>query len=220
MWRVQIVKQQNKSTAVMARRFENAQSLDDFPTPPWATRALIEHILNNDPSLKEQTCVEPACGRGYMAAALEEYFGQVHSSDIHNYGYGCVSDFLLSDPDIKYDWLITNPPFNLAESFIRKGLSKVKVGLAVLVRTMFIEGVGRHTRLFSEKPPTIVAQFSERVPIVKGRLDANASSATGYAWLVWKTDSQDQTRLMWVPPCRKMLEKVTDYPFLDHCTKY
>lgn len=213
------MKQQNKSTAVMARRFENAQSLDDFPTPPWATRALIEHILNNDPSLKGQTCVEPACGRGYMAAALKEYFGQVHSSDIHNYGYGFVSDFLLSDPDIKYDWLITNPPFNLAESFIRKGLSKVEVGLAVLVRTMFIEGVGRHTRLFSEKPPSIVAQFSERVPIVKGRLDANASSATGYAWLVWKKASIDQTRLMWVPPCRKMLEKVTDYPFFDHCTK-
>lgn len=214
------MKQQNKSTAVMARRFEDAQSLDDFPTPPWATRALIEHILNNDPALKEQTCLEPACGRGYMASALDEYFGQVQASDIHNYGYGCVNNFLLSDPDIKYDWLITNPPFNLAESFIRKGLPKVKVGLAVLVRTMFIEGVGRHARLFSEKPPSIVAQFSERVPIVRGRLDSSASSATGYAWLVWKTDSRDQTRLMWVPPCRKMLEKATDYPTPRDGTKW
>jgi len=84
---------------------------------------------------------------------------------------------------------------------------------------MFIEGVGRHTRLFSEHPPNIVAQFSERVPIVRGRLDASASSATGYAWLVWKTASIEQTRLMWVPPCRKMLEKGADYPILGHCTR-
>ena len=29
----------------MAQRVESKDSLDDFPTPPWATRALIEHII-------------------------------------------------------------------------------------------------------------------------------------------------------------------------------
>ena len=33
------------STAVMARRVEAPDSLDFFPTPPWATRALVEHVL-------------------------------------------------------------------------------------------------------------------------------------------------------------------------------
>jgi hypothetical protein len=33
---------QNTSHAVMAQRSEAKDSLDDFPTPPWATRALIE----------------------------------------------------------------------------------------------------------------------------------------------------------------------------------
>jgi hypothetical protein len=32
---------QNTSHAVMAQRVEPAHSLDDFPTPPWATRALL-----------------------------------------------------------------------------------------------------------------------------------------------------------------------------------
>ena len=36
---------QNKSHAVMAQRSEAKDSLDDFPTPPWATRALLEHVL-------------------------------------------------------------------------------------------------------------------------------------------------------------------------------
>jgi len=36
---------QNTSHAVMAQRFEAKDSLDDFPTPPWATRALLEHVI-------------------------------------------------------------------------------------------------------------------------------------------------------------------------------
>ncbi|MGH8525505.1 MAG: SAM-dependent methyltransferase, partial [Gammaproteobacteria bacterium] len=31
---------QNTSHAVMAQRLEPKDSFDDFPTPPWATRAL------------------------------------------------------------------------------------------------------------------------------------------------------------------------------------
>ena len=33
---------QNVSTAVMQRRIEPHDSLDFFPTPPWATRALVK----------------------------------------------------------------------------------------------------------------------------------------------------------------------------------
>jgi len=47
--------------------------------------------------------------------------------------------------------------------------------------------------------------------MVKGRLDAKASTATGYAWIVWEKNVQAQPRLMWVPPCRKKLERVGDY---------
>ena len=47
--------------------------------------------------------------------------------------------------------------------------------------------------------------------MVKGRLDAKATTATGYAWLVWEKDSNETKRLMWVPPCRKALERQGDY---------
>lgn len=36
---------QNRSHAVMAQRIEAPDSRDDFPTPPWATRALLAHVL-------------------------------------------------------------------------------------------------------------------------------------------------------------------------------
>lgn len=35
---------QNCSSAVMQQRSEPRDSLDDFPTPPWATRALCEWL--------------------------------------------------------------------------------------------------------------------------------------------------------------------------------
>jgi hypothetical protein len=49
----------------------------------------------------------------------------------------------------------------------------------MLVRTVFIEGVGRYERLFKPFLPAKVAQFTERVPMVKGRIDKKAPTATG-----------------------------------------
>ena len=40
--------EQNTSHAVMAQRHESLDSLDDFPTPPWATRALLEHVIGDE----------------------------------------------------------------------------------------------------------------------------------------------------------------------------
>ena len=81
----------------------------------------------------------------------------------------------------------------------------------MLTRTVFIESVGRYSRLFSKQPLSIFAQFTERVPMVKGRLDAKASTATGYCWLVWEKATTEKPHLVWVPPCRKQQKKAGDY---------
>lgn len=196
----------------MAQRIEPPHSLDDFPTPPWATRALIELILTQH-SLHDLTCLEPACGAGHMAKALQEYFRKVISSDIYDYGFGRQSDF-LADNLIKeqINWIITNPPFRLAEEFALKALQIASTGVAIFARTVFIESIGRYENLFRQFPPTIVAQFTERVPLIKGRLDRKATTATGYCWLVWKKEVEKKSpELLWIPPCRRQLERSSDY---------
>lgn len=203
---------QNTSHAVMAQRVEPKDSLDDFPTPPWASRALTRHVLPNSETLRNMSCLEPACGGGHMAKPLSESFGTVSAADIADYGYGRVQDFLSPHAIEPVDWIITNPPFRLAENFLHKSLGIVSVGVAVLVRTVFLESVGRYERLFQKCPPTIVAQFAERVPMVKGRLDPKASTATAYAWFVWIQGYEVPTQLVWIPPCRKELEQPDDYP--------
>lgn len=201
---------QNTSHAVMAQRVEPGDSLDDFPTPPWASRALIEHVIGPD-RVRDLDCLEPACGRGHMAAAMGEYFARVTASDVAFYGYAPPRDFLSYSDDEQFDWVITNPPFRLAEDFAVHALERARVGVALLVRTVFIESVGRLERVFSRFPPTYVAQFAERVPMVKGRVDQKASTATGYAWIVWEKPLADHTRLVWIPRTRKALERDSDY---------
>jgi hypothetical protein len=109
--------------------------------------------------------------------------------------------------------VITNPPFKLAEQFVFEGLRVAKVGVALLTRTVFIESAGRYERLFKDTPPSTMAQFAERVPMVKGRLDKNATTATGYAWLIWLKENRENKapELEWIKPCRRALEKTKDY---------
>ncbi len=203
---------QNTSHAVMSQRSESKESLDNFPTPPWATRALLKHILADDNEFSSQSCLEPACGQGHMVMPLREYFGKVDYYDVDDYGFGPLEDFLTAKHEIEsYDWVITNPPFNLAEQFIAKALPIARKGVAMLTRTVFLEGIGRYERIFSTNPVSIFAQFSERVPMVKGRLDRKASTATAYAWLIWEKDWRSDPLLKWIPPCRKELEKDLDY---------
>ncbi|MEC9346084.1 MAG: methyltransferase [Pseudomonadota bacterium] len=213
--------------ATRAQRSEAHDSLDFFPTPPWATRALIEHVLVGGgwrkDQLAEHVCWEPACGADHMVNPLAEYFAEVIGTDVHDHGPALLHDFLMPflPPIVKArpgpHWIITNPPFRLGQQFILRALEIASEGVCMLVRTQFLEGIQRHQELFLPHPPLMVAPFVERVPMVKGRLDRGASTATAYAWLVWagrraspKRFSTD-TKLRWIPACRRALERDEDY---------
>lgn len=203
---------QNKSSAVMQQRTEAHDSLDDFPTPPWATRALCETLKITFDGHRIFNCREPASNRGHMVKPLGEYFLDVIASDIHDYGVGHLVVDYLFQPLQSVDWVITNPPFRLAEQFITKALSEATEGVAVIVRTAFLESVGRYNSLFSKTPPSHVLQFSERVVMHKGKLSAKGSTATAYCWIVWnKRKLHSPTQFGWIPPCRKRLERASDY---------
>lgn len=196
----------------MAQRIEPSDSRDDFPTPPWATRALMEHVVGAE-AARGKTCLEPASGRGYMARPLAEYFQTVDAFDAYPYGYAGIRDFLTFPYEVgSHDWVVTNPPFRLAEEFVDRAFGVARRGVAILARTVFLESVGRFDRIFRDRPPTYFAQFTERVPMVKGRVDPKASTATGYAWFVWDFSANETgTRVIWIPPCRKKLERSLDY---------
>jgi hypothetical protein len=56
----------------------------------------------------------------------------------------------------------------------------------------------------------LIAPFVERVPMVKGRWDPDASTATCYAWFVWVRDTAPRAPF-WIPPgCRTALTRADD----------
>lgn len=211
-----------RSSAVMARRREPPDSLDWFPTPPWATRAGIEALSASLPAdapmLSEMAALDPCCGDGAMARPMAEYFRFVAATDVFDYGWGHeVRDFAMPWPALDAapwaDVILMNPPFRLGLEFIHAALRRSRVACAALVRTAFLESEARWSRLYRGHPPTVVAQFCERVPMLRGRLDRGARSATAYCWLIWVHGAPTAPRLHWIPPgTRARLERDDDYP--------
>jgi len=203
--------------AIAHQRIEPRDSLDFFPTPPWATRALFEHVLmhlGRKAHCQFQASWEPACGEGHMSETLLEYFRDVFASDIRSYGReNNICDFLTSDriPGAgAFDWIITNPPFNTSTEFVLKALELAGTGVAMFVRLTWLESVGRYEKIFSRHPPTCVAIFSERVPLHKGRWEDEGTTMTAYIWLVWLKGAAPQAPF-WIPPgCREQLSKPED----------
>lgn len=197
-----------------------ARGFEFFPTPPWATRALCETLDTRTPELARMTAWDPCAGAGHMALALSEYFSGVSATDVVDYRpWGpllwpvSMHNFLTpARPAKRPDWIVMNPPFNHLGAFITRALASTGRGVAVLMRMQALEGRKRHAGIWSKHPPTFIAQFVERVPMVQSRLDPESSTATAYAWVVWAGDGPTgSTRFKWIEPCRKRLEKPADY---------
>lgn len=193
------------SPAVMAQRHEPLDSLDFFPTPPWSVRAFCE-FMNLDQSF-EMSVLDPCCGQGHMAEPLKEYFPTVYASDIHDYGYGKVGDFLNDAswrPSHPPNWVFFNPPFNRAQEFVAVARRRFPAAtVSMIVRTAWLESVGRYEALFKDDAtrPDLIPVSTERIAMTKGVYDPKVATATSYSWLTWfPGPAAHDTRLTWIPP--------------------
>ena len=116
---------------------------DLYETPACATRALIRTgVLDQFPRI-----LEPAAGRGAIVRELKRGGWQVLAQDLIEY--------VAADPEVHAginffgvealaftDAIVTNPPYRLADRFVRKGL-ELGVPVIVLLRLMALEGAKR-----------------------------------------------------------------------------
>lgn len=175
------------------KRFADLAGPDFFPTPAWATHALIDN------ERFEGDIWECACGNGAMSTVLEKSGSRVISSDLFDRGYGEGNhDFLTSErrsPNI-----ITNPPYNAAEGFVTSALEKAEKKFALLLRLAFLEGSNRQRTLFTVFPPSRVWVFSERITFYPAGAVQKGSGTTAYAWFVWDKAAPTTTELKWFKP--------------------
>lgn len=175
------------------KRFADLSGPDYFPTPRWATFALMD---NEKFSGDVWEC---ACGDGAMARVIEEAGNNVISTDLYKRGYGeSGHDFLLakrSAPNI-----VTNPPYNSAEGFVATGVRLARRKFALLLRLAFLEGANRANTIFSRSPPSRVWVFSERITFYPTGVEPKGTGTTAYAWFVWDKDAPGRTELRWFNP--------------------
>ncbi len=175
------------------KRFADLDGPDYFPTPAWATHALVD----NERFTGE--IWESACGDGAMSRVLETTGRAVVSSDLYNRGYGDPGEDFLC-PKRRSDNIITNPPYNAAEGFVRSGLECSKHKFALLLRLAFLEGANRANTIFSKAPPSRVWVFSERITFYPAGAVQKGTGTTAYAWMVWDKDAANGTELKWLKP--------------------
>lgn len=174
------------------KRFADLDGPDFFPTPAWATHALID----NEAFVGD--IWESACGDGSMSEVLKLTGCNVLSSDLVDRGYGEGNvDFLKSARLV--DNIVTNPPYNAAEGFVAIGLNSTKKKFALLLRLAFLEGANRQTSIFNVSPPARVWVFSERITFYPAGAVQKGTGTTAYAWFVWDHESDGKTELKWLP---------------------
>jgi hypothetical protein len=130
------------------------------------------------------TAVEPSSKHWPVLADLGATVGQ-HSLELHAYSYGHE----------RFDLIVGNPPYSLAEQHVRLCLSLLspKGSLAFLLRLSFLESAKR-AALFRETPLAEVSVFSKRPSFTN---DGKTDSAA-YAVFVWTDGHRGPPSLKWI----------------------
>ena len=134
-----------------------------------------------------------------MTTVLEGTGNQVKSTDLYDRGFGQPGvDFTTATCSAQN--IITNPPYNSAEAFVRQGLELANNKFALLLRLAFLEGANRANTIFERSPPSRVWVFSERITFYMAGATQKGSGTTAYAWFVWDKNAVGTTELKWFKP--------------------
>lgn len=181
-------------------RLKRAQSLvgtsegrpenDYYPTPPEATRALL--------NLEKFSGViwEPACGEGHISKVLIESGYKVKSTDLVDRGYGTGGQDFLKSFDMCEN-IITNPPYNIAQQFIEHALVRSTGKVAMLCKLQFLEGAKRK-KMFESTPLKSVYVFSKRLSMTRNGEKMKNSGMIAFAWFVWDHEYKGEPVLRWI----------------------
>lgn len=154
---------------------------DDFyPTPAECTLALARKIK------LPKTIWEPACGDGAIAKVLEQRGHTVVATDLNDHGYGIPRRDFLMEYRAEASAIITNPPFKLAEEFIRHAIALDVDLIAMFLKATYWQAATR-TKLFKQCPPTQIYALAWR-PDFSGE----GQPTMECAWHVWRRKSRQR----------------------------
>lgn len=160
---------------------------DFFETPKIATCAMLNNI--NVP--RDVILWECACGHGKISKILEKVCpNQVLSTELNTdrYGVGGV-DFLKDGVNFKPQgrfWVVTNPPFKLANEFVRKAFEYGAERIIFLLRFNYLESGKVREDILNNGHLLRVLLMKERLQMFPYGWTGKKGSATqNHAWFIW-----------------------------------
>jgi len=166
---------------VTGKAFIHRNSEDDFfETPYRITHKLFEHE-EFDFNFE---VLEPACGYGAITRILQYYFdGDINYYD--KYKGSINKDFF--DETKKYKYVITNPPYKIADEFVLKAKEIYNKKFAFFLRTNYLSGQKRYNKKVYDSLKNVY--IFNRMPDLSQPLKESGLYKTAgivYAWLVWE----------------------------------
>ena len=175
---------------------------DYYATPYNSTEALLNNVKF------EGKFLEPCVGGGHIAEVIKKYYpnNEIIGYDLVDRGYPntIISNYLTSNfCETKYDSIITNPPYSLAQEFLEKSMSIINKNgkIAMFLKIQFLEGVARK-EMFNKYPPKYIYVFTKRQnPLRNGSpIDENGkawASTMCFAWFVWEEGFAGEPVIRW-----------------------
>lgn len=164
-------------TAISGQRVES----DYYPTPERIT----EILLNTVPAIAGSGAFEPCCGQGAISNVLRRANCVVYESDI------LMQDGQERDATTPSfwerhcpQWVVTNPPFSVAEQILPHAFEAATLGVAFLLRLTYLEPTKNRSQWLQEHADRL--RFVVPVnPRPQFRRDARGTDSCTCAWFVW-----------------------------------
>ena len=173
---------------------------DYYQTPYSMTRQLLE-VENFEGKI-----LEPCCGAGAIVKVLRDYDKSIDYCDLNNEFsltgiFKNFKDFINDDFD-RYDNIITNPPYSLANEFILKAKEITNNKIAMLLPLNYLHGVTRYNEIYLDRkfPLKAVYVFC-RYGMLEETIRDDGSYRTGmmvYAWYIWDKDYKGEPIIRWI----------------------
>ncbi len=169
--------------------------LDWYVEPAWCTELLAAEI-------DFKSVWDPACGCGTIPKVFSEIGSAAHGTDIvvrwswQTY----TGDFFTVKKDRTpyFTDIVTNPPYRLAEAFIRRAFELDARKIAVLVRLDFLASQKRY-KLFTDLPPQYVFVLSRRPSMPPGGSNVPAKGGMhDVCWIIWDALQDAPTEMRWL----------------------
>jgi hypothetical protein len=192
---------------------------DYYITPEGlASNALWEFRFDEELAYPPDTILDAGCGNGVWALEALSSLAFAYDEDTdyplldaidievkipdyrkHLFYNVYEEDFLTKDFSKKYDMIIGNPPYSLAEEFVKKSFDILEDGAYVyfLLRLAFLEGIDRGKNFWSKYPLRKLYVCSRRPSFfsVNGK---HTTDTLAYAMFLWKKGNEYEPKIGWL----------------------